>query len=164
MPDLILVGRLLRPHGVRGELVVEILDNAIAALDDVETVYLGEPPEPHRLERARWHRGRLLIRLDGFINRDAVERFRGQLLRIDGSEAPPPPGEYRSYQLLGLTVVTEQGEVLGEVTEIIKTGANDVYVVSGAGGEILLPAIPDVIRRIDLDARRMTVHLLEGLR
>jgi 16S rRNA processing protein RimM len=77
---------------------------------------------------------------------------------------PLPSGRYYQRQIIGLGVVTDEGESLGEVVDILETGANDVYVVQGAQGEILLPAISSVIRQIDLDAGCLTVHLLEGLR
>lgn len=159
------VGRVLRPHGLRGELLLETLTDFPERLDDAETVYLGAAAEPHPLEAARRRRGQLLIRLRDCADRDAADAFCGQLvqIRIEDS-APPPPGSYYHHQIIGLSVLTEEGEALGEVTEILETGANDVYVVNGLSGEILLPALQSVIRRIDLDAKRMTVHLLDGLR
>ena len=76
-----------------------------------------------------------------------------------------PPGEYYHYQLVGLAVVTEQGEELGTLQEVLVTGSNDVYVVqSEAGDEILLPAVSQVIKQVDLSAGRMLVHLIDGLR
>lgn len=165
--EFLAIGRVLRPHGVRGELLLETLTDFPEHLNDVDTVYLGEAAaaEPHALAGARRHRGRLFIRLEGCGDRDAAEAFRGQLVQIRlGDAAPPPPGSYYHHQIVGLSVVTDEGEALGEVTEILETGANDVYVVNGPSGEILLPALQSVIRQVDLDAKRMTVHLLEGLR
>jgi 16S rRNA processing protein RimM len=72
--------------------------------------------------------------------------------------------EYYEYQIVGMTVVEQDGTLLGKVTEIIDTGANDVYVVVGPDGELLLPAIESAILEIDLDADRMVVHVMEGLR
>jgi 16S rRNA processing protein RimM len=164
-PEFLAVGRVLRPHGVRGELLLETLTDFPEHLDEVDTVYLGDAAEPHPLAGARLHRGRLLIRLEGCADRDAAEVFRGRLVRIRIGDVPPPPaGSYYHYQIVGLSVVTEEGEALGHVVEILETGANDVYVVNGPSGEILLPALQSVIRQIDLEAKRMTVHLLEGLR
>jgi 16S rRNA processing protein RimM len=163
--EFLIVGRVLRPHGVRGELLLETLTDFPEHLDEVETVYLGEAAEPHSLESARTHRGQLLIRLADCPDRNAAEAFRGQLvqLRLEDS-SPPPPGSYYVHQIVGMSVFTEAGEPLGEIVDILKTGANDVYVVRGPSGEILLPALRSIIRHIDLDAKRMTVHLMEGLR
>ncbi len=164
-PEFLAVGRVLRPHGVRGELLLEALTDSPGPLSGVDTVYLGDAAEPHPLAGARLHRGRLLIRLQDCADRDAAEAFRGQLVQIRiGEAAPPPPGSYYHHQIVGLAVVTDEGEALGEVTEILETGSNDVYVVSGSSGEILLPALTSVILKVDLEAKRMTVHLLEGLR
>jgi 16S rRNA processing protein RimM len=163
--DFLAIGRVLRPHGVRGELLLETLTDFPEHLDLVDTVYLGEPAQPHPLAGARRHRGRLLIRLAGCLDRDAAEAFRGQLVQIRQADVPPPPpGRYYQHQIIGLSVITDEGEALGDVAEILETGANDVYVVNGPSGEVLLPALQSVIRQIDLEAKRMTVHLPEGLR
>lgn len=163
------IGHVLRPHGVRGELLLETLTEFPDHLAEVETVYLGEAgaesPQPHPLRRARLHRRDLLIQLADCLDRDAAEAYRGQMVFIQTEQAAPlPPGRYYHHQIIGLAVVTDEGEVLGEVAEILETGANDVYVVAGPSGEILLPALQSVIQHIDLDSKRMTVHLLEGLR
>jgi 16S rRNA processing protein RimM len=163
--EFLAVGRVIRPHGVRGELLLEALTDFPDHLREVEVVYLGDAAEPHPLAGARRHRQQLIIRLGDCADRDCAERFRGQLVQIQAAAAAPlPPGHYYHHQLLGLAVVTEAGEALGELVEILETGANDVYVVRGPAGDILLPAIRSVVRAIDLDARQVTVHLLEGLR
>jgi len=167
MSDLLLaVGRVLRPHGVRGELVLEVLTEFPERLAENDTVYLGEAGAPRTLRRVRFSRGRLLIQLEDCLTLEAAEALRGQLVQIKESQAAPlPPGHYYQYQIIGLEAVTETGEVLGQVAEILETGANDVYVVKGAaGGEVLLPALRSVVLQIDLEARRMLVHLPEGLR
>ena len=95
-----------------------------------------------------------------------ARRLAGQWLLATVTPSPQlPPGEYYHYQLVGLTVVTDLGETLGQVQEILATGSNDVYIVkSEAGAELLLPAIRQVVQDIDLDAGRILVHLLPGLR
>jgi 16S rRNA processing protein RimM len=161
------VGRVVRPHGVRGELALEALTEFPHHLAEVEVVYVGEAAEPHTLRRARLARGQqLIIQLADCLDRTAAEAYRGQLIQIKVEQAAPlPPGRYYHHQIVGLDVITEAGEALGQVTEILETGANDVYVVTGpTGEELLLPALKSVILQIDLEARRMTVHLMEGLR
>lgn len=89
----------------------------------------------------------------------------GQWLTAPPETSPQlPVGEYFHYQILGLRVLTEEGEELGEVSEIIETGSNDVYLVSGEKGDLLVPAISQVVREIDLANQVMTIRLLEGLR
>jgi 16S rRNA processing protein RimM len=161
------VGRVLRPHGVRGELVLDVLTEFPLHLGEAEVVYVGEAAVPHPLRRVRVQRGQqLIIQLADCLDRNAAESYRGQLIQIKVEQAAPlPPGRYYHHQILGLDVTTDAGEALGQVTDILETGANDVYVVTGpAGEELLLPALRSVILQIDLEARRMTVHLMEGLR
>jgi 16S rRNA processing protein RimM len=163
--EFLAVGQVLRPHGVRGELLLESLTDFPEHLNEVETVYLGDAAEPHPLRGVRVHRDQLLIQLADCADRDTAEAFRGQLvqIRVEAAE-PPPPGRYYQHQLIGLSVVTDEGEALGEIVEIIETGSNDVYVVRGPSGELLLPVLQSVIQSIDLEARRVVVHLIPGLR
>ena len=106
-----------------------------------------------------------MLAFDGFTTPEQVGRFRNQILYIDEADAKElPEGEFYYHELLGLSVLDETGEPLGKVTEIMQTGANDVYVVTNeAGREILLPAIAEVILEVDLEFKEMKVHLLPGL-
>jgi 16S rRNA processing protein RimM len=163
--EFLAIGRVLRPHGVRGELLVDTLTDFPEHLAEVDTVYLGDAAVPHVLEAARVHRHQLILRLAGCADRDQADQFRGQLVQIKTEAAAPlPPGRYYHHQLLGSRVISDEGEDLGELVDILETGANDVYVVSTPNGELLLPAIQSVILNIDVDAKRITAHLLEGLR
>ncbi len=163
--EFLAVGRVLRPHGVRGDLVLEPLTDFPEHLAQVDTVYVGDGAEPHGLQAARLHRRQLIIHLAGVDDRAAAEPYRGQLVQIRAEAAAPlPPGRFYHHQVVGLSVVTDAGEALGELVEVLETGANDVYVVRGPSGEVLLPAIKDVVLSIDLDAKQMRVHLLDGLR
>jgi len=163
--EFLAVGRVLRPHGVRGELLLETLTDFPEQLEEAETVYLGEAAEPHPLHSMRLHRDQLLIHLADCPDREAAEAFRGQLVQIRvETAAPPPPGRYYQYQLIGLAAVTDEGEPLGKIVDVLETGSNDVYVVQGPSGELLLPALRSVIQNIDLESGRMIVHLIPGLR
>jgi 16S rRNA processing protein RimM len=163
------VGKVLRPHGVRGELLLETLTEFPGHLAEVETVYLGPEgeasPTPHPLRRARVQRDELILQLADCLDRDAADAYRGQLAFIRTEQAAPlPPGRYYHHQIISLTVITDDGEPLGPLTEILETGANDVYIVQTPTGELLLPALQSVIQAIDLEKKVMVVHLLEGLR
>jgi len=163
--EFMAVGRVLRPHGVRGELLLASLTDFPERLGEHKVVYLGEPPQPHPLAGVRIRQGQLILRLADCTSREAADAYRDQLVQIEAETAAPlPPGLYYHHQLLGLAVYADDGEHLGELVEILETGANDVYVVRGAQGELLLPVIADVIRGVDLEARRLTVHLIDGLR
>lgn len=164
--EYLTIGHILRPHGVRGEMVVEIEPRYADLLAEVETVYLGDEAAAHELTGARWHRDRLLIQIAGCDDRDLADQYRGQMVRIEKEEIPPlPPGTYYWNQILGLSVVTDAGEPLGTISDILETGANDVYIVTNAAGQqLLIPAAPGVVHHVDLDAKQMIVHLPEGLR
>lgn len=164
-PDYLAIGRVVRPFGVRGELKVELLTDYPEQLGRLRTVYLGPQTEPWAVEGLRLHKGAALFKLSGCDDRTAAELLRGLVVQIPLLDAVPlEEGEYYEHQIVGMTVAEQDGTLLGKVTQIISTGANDVYVVVGPEGELLLPAIESAILEIDLDADRMVVNVLEGLR
>jgi 16S rRNA processing protein RimM len=164
-PVFLLIGRVLRPHGVRGSLLVEPLSEIVETIPAGSTVYLGPERRPARTVGMLRHGRMYRMQIVGCEDRDAAEAFRGMELQIEVEERPPlPPGRYYHWQVIGLRVATEAGEPLGEIRQILETGANDVYVVATPdGSEILLPAITSVVRGVDLEAGVMTVHMLPGL-
>ena len=165
-PRFIAIGRILRPHGVRGEVVVEVWTDFPQRFDTIETVYLGNEMEAEawQVTNTRWHKDQILLKLEGCEDRTAAERLRGLLVQIPIEEAMPlPEGEYYPHQLVGLDVVTVEGEDLGRLSDVLFTNANEVYVVIGPRGQILLPAIAEVILKVDLKAGQMVVRLMEGL-
>jgi len=154
-----------RPFGLGGELRVDLLTDYPEQLVRLRTVYLGPEAQPWKVEGVRLHKGGALFKLSGCNDRNAADALRGALVQIAREDAVPlEEGEYYEHQIVGMTVVEQDGTLLGKVSEIISTGANDVYVVVGPEGELLLPAIESVILEIDLDADRMVVHMMEGLR
>lgn len=167
-PRYVAVGRVLRPHGVRGELRVEIVTHYPERLRQHAYFYLAHPDSPeavqrYPVEKLRLHKEMLLLKLGGCDDRDAAGELRGMLVQIPTEEAVPlEEGEYYHFQLIGVGVETESGEWLGHVVEVLRTGANDVYVVLGPRGEVLLPAIKDVVRELDPRSKRMVVRLLPG--
>ncbi len=163
-PRFVVVGRVIRPHGVRGELRVEILTDYPERLPDRRMLYLGSEARPYAVEGVRFHQGAVLIKLAGCDDRSAAEQLRGQWVQIPIEEAVPlEEDEYYYFQVVGVEVVTDKGEALGRVVEVLDTGANDVYVIHGPRGEVLIPAIEEVVRELDLEARRMVVVILPGL-
>jgi 16S rRNA processing protein RimM len=163
-PLYLAIARVVKPFGVRGELKLEVLTGSPDRLGRLSHVYVGESATPHKVVHFRWHGDELLLRLSDVRDRDAAEELRGQLVQIAREDAVPlDPGEFYEHQIIGLSVVTTDGEPLGHVVEVLATGANDVYVVQGPRGEILLPARVEVVRAIDLDAGIITVTLLPGL-
>lgn len=164
-PVYLAVGQLRRPHGVHGEMLMTVLTDFPERLKPGKSFFVGEQHDALVLDSVRPHNDGLLVSFRGLETPEAVGLFRNCYLYVDASALPPlPDGEYYHHQLIGLEVVSEDGQTLGMLTEILETGANDVYVVTdGAGRERLLPAIPSVILDIDPERCRMRVHLLPGL-
>ena len=171
---LVAVGRIIGAHGREGEIRVKSTSDVPGRFDEGQTLYVsrdGVSPEEQTYQIARTRstgsKGNdiLIISLQGFRDRDQALRLAGLWLCVPQSEVPSAEeGEYFHYELLGLKVRTVEGEDLGEVAEILETGSNDVYVVKGAVGEILVPALSKVVREIDIAAGLMVVDLPEGLR
>lgn len=164
-PHFLAVGRITRPHGVHGEVRVELLTDVPERFEWLDAIYVGEKnPRRTAIESVRYHQGVVLLRLAGYPTRDEAEALRGQLLQVPEADAVPlEEGEYYLYQLVGLDVFTEAGTHLGRLSEVLETGANNVFVVNGGNGQHLLPDIPDVIKEIDIEHGKMTIHPMPGL-
>ncbi len=162
-PVFIAVGFLRRAHGVHGEMIMDVLTAYPERLRPGRKVFVGDEHEPVRLAAVRRHTPALLVRLEGCNTPEETARYRNKLVSVRVDELPPlPEGEYYHHQLIGLAVVTEAGETVGVLAEILETGANDVYLVRKTDGtELLLPAIEDVILAVDLEQKRVVVRLQE---
>jgi len=159
----------VKPHGLRGEVKVKsFLTEPEQVLPRVETVMATEGKAAREvLSLVRWRsqQGIILMEFQGVNDAERAGELVGSLLW--GREeclAPLPEGEFYWRELLGMRVVTEEGEYLGELTSIFPTGSNDVYVCTSEQGEMLIPAIADCVRHIHKGERTMVVRLLAGLR
>lgn len=158
------IGVVDRPHGIKGEMQVRLSTDYPEHFTKAKRLFLGDEPTARRVLGIRFHMEKALIRLDGITTPEQVRALSGTPVRIFASEAKPlAEGEYFYFQLIGSKVVTESGESLGTLTDILETGANDVYVVSPPEGKetILLPNIPSVILAIDQAAQTIVVRPLE---
>lgn len=164
-PVYLTVGFLRRPHGVRGEIIMDLHTDFPERLKRGRKLLIGEAHTPQSIESVRGHQKGVLIKFKGIDTTEAAGEFRNQWVYVKASELPPlPEGQIYQHQLFGFQVVDENGTTLGELTEILETGANNVYVVKDESGrELLLPAIPSVILEMDTVRRVLRVHLLEGL-
>ena len=166
-PAFIEAGVIRKPHGIKGEILVDIDEDLITFFKPGQIVYIGETHIKCSLRSIREHRSGFLILLNEFNNPEEIGNFRFSRLFL------PDSGELHEKlidntilldsQVIGLTVITNEGKELGQIVEIIETGANDVFVVDAGNKEILLPDIEDVIKKVDLKKRLMIVHLLPGL-
>lgn len=159
------IGFLRRPHGISGEVIMDLHTDFPERIKAGRKVYVGREYEAFTIGSVRPHANGLLVKIRGYDTPEGAGRFRNQWVYVKSTEVPAlPEGQVYKYQLIGLTVTTDTGETLGVLNEILETGANDVYIVKKeAGGEVLLPAIPDVVLDTDMTLRVMKVHLLEGL-
>lgn len=161
------IGRVVKAHGVRGEISVAVLTDFPERFDTTEHVYLGNEfeAEAYQLKKFRWHKKNVLLTLEGISDRNQAEQLRGLFVQIPIEDVVPlPEGDFYLYELIGLQIVSTDNQVLGTLINILETGANDVYVVETPDkNQILLPAIPDVVKEIDADAGKITVDLIDGL-
>jgi 16S rRNA processing protein RimM len=164
-PAFLAVGRLRRPHGLKGDLLMEVLTDFPERFETGMVLYLGDQHKPVRLDAIRDHDRLLIVSLAGFSTPEEAGALRNQVVYVPGENRPPlEEGEYYHHQLLGLQVEDESGRLLGTVRQILETGANDVFVVQPERGrEILLPATDEVLLEVDLEKAVMRVHLLPGL-
>jgi 16S rRNA processing protein RimM len=161
----VVVGRVTKPHGVRGEVAVEVRSDNPDRFAAGATLFTSDG-RTLTVERAHAHGRRTLVRFEGVEDRTAAEALAGALLEVPESWLPAlAAGEYWPFELEGCVVLTESGRSLGSVTEVIPNPANDLWVaVDDAGTETLVPALRDVIVDVDVRvARRIVVRDIPGL-
>jgi len=159
------VGFLRRPHGLQGEIIMDLHTDFPERMKVGRKLFVGENHQPMTLTNVRPHQSGLLVKFKDVESPDDAGKFRNQWVFIKAKDAPPlPDGQLYQYELIGFKVVDENDNPLGTLAEILETGANDVYVVrDDSGKELLLPAIPSVILDLDTGRGLLKVHLLEGL-
>jgi len=159
-PVFLAIGFLRRPHGIHGEMIMDILTNFPERIQPGKIVYVGEEHESLQLASVRSHDQALLVRFEGMLTPEEAGRLRNRYVFIKAAEAPRlPEGEYYHHELIGLSAIDEQGALLGVLSDILETGANDVYIIkTPSGKEILLPAIEDVILEVNLEQGKMRVR------
>ncbi len=165
-PRYLPIGSIAGAHGIRGEVKVEILTDYPERFRAGAKMYLGTEREarPVEIQAARPHKHYYLVKFSQVPDRNAAELLAGQLVLILTEEAMPlAEHENYAHDLIGLQVETEDGQTLGQISDILATGANDVYVVTGGEREVLVPALRDVVLSVDLGTGRVVVRLPEGL-
>lgn len=157
------IGRLRRPHGIAGEINMEILTDFPERIRARRIVFVGEEHEKMRLTHVRKHDRALLVTFEGYDTDAAVGRLRNRIVYTRAENLPElPDGEYYHHQLLGMRVISTDEKEVGFLSEIMETGANDVYLIQSPDGqETLLPAIADVILEVNVERREMRVRLPE---
>ncbi|WP_320065245.1 ribosome maturation factor RimM [Micromonospora sp. RTGN7] len=180
----LIVGRIGKPHGLRGEVTVEVRTDEPEARFAPGSVLSTEPgarppanpapglgvpfevPAELTVESARWHQERMLVVFEGILERDVAEALRGTLLGVDSADVAPPedPEEFHDHDLVGLAVVTPTGERLGEVAAIDHAPASDLLVLRRPEGRTaLIPFVKAIVSEVDLAGGRVVVDLPPGL-
>ena len=161
-PDRLAAARIIGVWGRHGHVRIESLSDIPDRFAKDARFFIGE--RAYVSEGSRRQGKTLIIKLQGVDNRSAAAELQGAILEAPFNEAPAlPEGSYYQHQIIGLEVWTSDGRDLGKVAAIISTGSNDVYVVQGPDGEVLIPATPDVVSQVDMEAGRITVEAIPGL-
>jgi 16S rRNA processing protein RimM len=166
LPETVTVGRVLRPHGVRGEVVVEVLSDVPARFQKgsrVMGVREGAPPLPLTVAAGRVHKTGAVVRFEGYDDRDRAGELRGLDLEIPRSEVPKAePGTYYQFELLGC-LCRDHGAELGRVAEVVEDGGGVMLIVEGEGRRVPVPFVKEFLRRVDVAAGTIDLDLPEGL-
>ncbi|MGF6988872.1 16S rRNA processing protein RimM [Lachnospiraceae bacterium PM6-15] len=167
MEDLLRVGVISSTHGIRGEVKVYPTTDEKERFLELNEVILDTGKEKRVLTIAgvKFFKNMVILKFKGIDNINDIEKYRQCELFVTREDATPlEEDEYYFGDLIGLTVFDEEHKEIGRLTDILETGANDVYVVKTVEGkELLLPAIRDCIKEIDIEGQKMTVHIMEGL-
>ena len=156
------MGHVVSQLGTKGEIKIEILTDFPDRFAPRNRVFVDG--HPLTIERSRPHKDCLVLKLDGIDNIEAASQLRGLDLEIPVDQVRDlPEGEYYRFQMLGLEVFDMQGEPVGRIIDVLPTGSNDVYIIRGSDGDILIPAIDDVIKSIDIEKNQMVIQVIDGL-
>lgn len=168
MENLLQVGAILDTHGLRGEVKVFPTTDDPGRYDYLEDVILEDKSGKQItlvVEKVRYFKNLVIVKFKDLDNINDVEQYKKCNLYVTRENAVElEEDEYFVADLIGLTAKTDEGEELGQIKDVLTTGANDVYVIDTKEGELLVPAIHDCVQEVDLEAGVMTLHLLPGLR
>jgi 16S rRNA processing protein RimM len=161
-PQFIPIARVVAPWGIRGEVKAEPLTDFSDRFVCGETIYLQELPLT--IESSRFHGNLVILKIATIDSRNKAEGIRGLFLEIPSDQLHSlSEGEYYRFQLIGLKVLSTEGKLLGQLSDVIQTGSNDVYEISSDTGVFLIPATDEVVKSIDIDKGCMVIELLKGL-
>jgi 16S rRNA processing protein RimM len=164
---LITIGKVLKPWGVKGEIRIAALTDHPDRFRGLCRVYLTSPRGETKectIRSVRTIDDSQLLLLEGYDSPERSKELNGWLVQIPEEEVIPlPEGQYYWFELIGMEVESEAGETLGKITDIFPTGSNDVYVMKAGRREVYLPATREVIKKVDRKAKRMVIHVVDGL-
>ncbi len=167
MDDFLEIGQIVNSYGIKGFFKVVPFTDDITRFDNLKNIYIerNKKLESKEIEEVKYHKNLVLLKIKGIDDINDTEQYKNCYLKIDRKDAIGLPEDtYFITDLMGIEVFTEEGKHLGNIVDIFPTGSNDVYVVKDeSGNQILLPAIGEVIKKVDVTARKMIVKLISGL-
>ena len=164
MKQYLEIGKITSVHGLKGEVKVNPWCDEPEFLTDFDTLYY-KSATPVVIENARVQKNMVIMKIEGCDTIEEAQKLRNRILFMDRNDVELEEGTYFIQDLIGLTVIdNDSGKVYGKLSDISATGANDVYTItSDEGKEFLIPAIPDVVIKTDIDKQQMFIHILDGL-
>lgn len=161
------IGQIVNHFGIKGILKVNPFTDDISQFEEMETILVDKKGnlQEMQIEEVKYSKNQVLLKLKGIETVEEAEKYRNCYLKLPREKARKlPKNTYFIADLIGLEVYTEEGNLLGKVDDIYNTGASDIYVIKDElGKQILLPAIKEVIKQVDLEQEKIVVHLLDGL-
>ena len=161
------IGQIVNTNGLKGILKIKPLTDDITRFEDLEAVYIEKAKEliKYNIQEVKYNKNMVLLKLEGIDDISEAEKYKNCYIKINREDALKlEENSYFVVYIIGLEVYTEEEELLGKVIEVFSTGSNDVYTIKNSEGkEILLPAISEVIKKVDIPNKKIIVHLLEGL-
>ncbi len=164
---LITIGKALKPWGVKGEIKIQPITDFPERFKELTRVYLVSPKGKEitcPVKSVRYSGSVPLLLLEGYDTPERAKALNGWLVKVPEEEAVPlPEGRYYWFELIGMEVFSEAGEKLGAIVDIFQTGGNDVYVMKRGGKEVYIPATQEIVKQVDRKAKKMVIHLMDGL-
>lgn len=161
------IGQIVNTFGIKGMVKVKPFTDNIERFSNLEKIYIKNKSgqTEYKIQEVKYHKNMVLIKFEGIENPEQADLLRNSYLIVDReTEEPLEAGRYYIVDMIGLDVFTDDNECLGKLEDIYNTGSNDIYVVKNElGKQVLLPAIEDVIKNIDMDNKKVIVHLIPGL-
>ena len=165
--ELFYIGRIVNAHGIKGEVRIMLVSDDPQRFDELEQAYIifddnNDKKKLYNIESVRYHKQFVLVKFEGIDDRDAALRLRNGEVKVEeGLELGK--NEYYYKDIILIDVYSDEGKFLGQITDILTTGANDVYEVSNEGKSFLIPAIRECVKSVDLNENKMIIHIMEGL-
>ena len=167
MEEYLEIGQIVNTNGLKGLLKVKPLTDDITRFEELETIYIQIHSQlvEKKIEKVRYVKNMVLLKLEGIDDINEAEKYRNLYIKINRKDIKElPENSYLIVDMLKCEVYTEENELLGKMIDVLQTGSNDVYVVKNKNGkEILLPAIKDVVKKVDIQNKKIIVKLMEGL-